>query len=78
MGSLTGCIVPTKRNLETGTAAPIRDSAAARLGSRRVANRDRGIFGSLLQVVTSHQCALFRRCELERDSARFCLSRACR
>lgn len=72
MGCLTGCIVPTKRNLETGTAAPIRDSATARLGNRRVENRDRGIFGSLFKSspVTSVHCsggASWR--ETARDSA---------
>lgn len=41
-------------------------------------SRSRHFRVSSVQIVTSHQCALFRRCELEETASRFCLSRACR
>jgi len=68
MGCLLVASYRVGENLEIGTAAPIRDSATARLGNRRVANRDpRGIFVSLLCGV---HCSGVRLGE----TARFCLS----
>lgn len=58
--------------LKTGTAAAIRDSATARLGNRRVASRDRGIFVSLESVVQSQRAYTIQEVRVggtARDSA---------